>query len=235
MVVPPGRVLDEARAAATLGDYAVALERYERFFDRALIDQGEDSNYYGVRLSYCLSEWVRLGEKHGPARTRLEEKAVEALEAFEATKDSEKFHDFQAISSKLGRKVQALNQFVIYHESRPDLASAALRFMWDDLVEARKWHICAAHLGDSKSRYTQALEKFDQTMEICNADSLFGGEKFAQRIRDWYVHDVGNLLAVLINTDQRESAEQIEKIALVDMTARGHPELIEKARAHAKL
>lgn len=235
MVVPPGRVLDEARAAAKQGDYAVALERYERFFDRALIDQGEDNNYYGVRLSYCLSEWARLGEKHGPARARLEEKAVEAIEAFEATKDSEKFHDFQAINSKLDRKDRVFDQFVRYHESRPDLASAALRFMWDDLVEARKWHICAAHLGDSMSRYTRALEKFDQAMEVCNADPLFGGEEFAERIRGWYVHDVGNLLAVLINTDRRESAEQIEKIALLDMTGRGHPELIDKAREHAKL
>ena len=50
MVVPPGKVLDEARAAAKQGDYAVALEKYERFFDRALVDQGEDGNYYGVRL-----------------------------------------------------------------------------------------------------------------------------------------------------------------------------------------
>jgi hypothetical protein len=50
MVVPPGEVLDAARAAAKQGDYAVALEKYERFFDRALLDQGEDNNYYGVRL-----------------------------------------------------------------------------------------------------------------------------------------------------------------------------------------
>src|SRR5688572_6273425 len=235
MVVPPGQVLDEARAAAMQGDYAVALDRYERFFDRALIDQGEDGNYYGVRLSYCLSEWARLGEKHVPARKRLEEKAAEALAAFETTKDSEKFHDFQAISGKLGRKDKVLEQFVSYHESRPDLASAALRFMWDHLVEARKWQICAAHLGDSKSRYARALGKFDQAMEVCNAEPSFGGEEFADQIRGWYVRDVGNLLAVLINTDQHDSAEQVEKMALLDMKGRGHPELIERARARAAL
>lgn len=235
MFGPPGQVLDEARAASAQGDYAVALERYERFFDRALIDQGEDNNYYGVRLSYCLSEWARLGEKHGPARKRLEEKADEALAAFESTKDSEKFHDFQAISGKLGRKDQVLDQFVRYHESRPDLASAALGFMWDQLVEARKWHICAAHLDDSNLRYRRALDKFDQAMEVCNAEPSFGGEEFADQIGGWYVRDLGNLLAVLMNTNQHDLATQLEKIALNDMQSRGHPELVEKARARAAL
>src|SRR5579871_2693380 len=148
MAVPTGKVLDEARAAAKQGDYAVALEKYEHFFDRALLDQGADNNYYGVRLSYCLSEWARLGEKHGPARKRLEEKAAEALAASDATSDSEKFHDFQAISGQLGRADEVLEQFVTHHESRPDLASAALRFIWDRLIEARRWDICAAHLDD---------------------------------------------------------------------------------------
>jgi len=165
MVVPPGKVLDEAREAASQGDYAVALERYERFFDRALLDQGEDGNYYGVRLSYCLSEWASLGEKHGPALKRLEEKADVALSAFEATKDAEKFHDFQAISGKLGRKDQVLGRFLRYHEARPDLASAALWLMWDRLVETEKWDVCAAHLGDPMSRYKSAVDKFDQAEE----------------------------------------------------------------------
>lgn len=227
--------MDEARAAATQGDYAVALERHERFFDRALIDQGENNNYYGVRLSYCLSEWARLGEKHGPAKKRLEEKADEALTAFEMTKESEKFHDFQAISGKLGRKDQVLDQFVRYHESRPELASAALRFMWDHLVEAQRWQICAAHLGDLKTRYKRAVDKFDQAMEVCIAEPSFGGEEFADRIGGWYVRDVGNLLAVLKNTDQHDLAEELVKVAMDDMLRRGRPELVQRARARAAL
>lgn len=235
MVVPPGKVLDEARAAATHGDYAVALERYERFFDRALIDQGEDNNYYGVRLSYCLSEWARLGEKHSPAKKRLEEKAEEALVAFETTEDPEKFHDFQAISGKLGRKDQVLEKFVGYHESRPELASAALRFMWDRLVEARRWDICAAHLDDPELRYKRALGKFDEAMKICRSEPSLGGEEFADQIGSWYVRDVGNLLAVLRNTGQHGLAEHLEHIAIEDMKGRGHPDLVEKARARAAL
>lgn len=235
MVVPPGKVLGEARAASQEGDYAVALERYERFFDRALLDQGDDGNYYGVRLSYCLSEWASLGQKYGPAQKRLEEKADEALDAFEKSKDSEKFHDFQAISGKLGRKGQVLDQFVKYHESKPDLARAAVGFMWDRIVEAQRWEICASYLGDPKSRYKRALGKFDQAMQVCQDNPSFGGEEFAEQIRGWYVRDVANLLAVLKHTNEHESARELEQTATHDMQLRGHPELVEKARARAAL
>jgi hypothetical protein len=235
MSVDPGEVLEEARAAAAQGDHAVALERYEHFFDRSLLDQGEGHNYYGVRLSYCLSEWARLGEKYGPAKARLNQKAQEALAAFEETSDAEKFHDYQAISEKLGRKDQVLAQFVKYHESKRNLASVALRFMWDHLVEERRWDICAVHLSDPNSRYQRALEKYDQAMGICRADPSLGGERFENQIKGWYVRDVGNLLAVLKNTGQQDSAEHIEQLALGDMHVRGNTDLVEQARARAAL
>jgi len=235
MVVPPGEVLDEARVAAARGDFEVALERYERFFDRALLDQGADNNYYGVRLSYCLSEWARLAEKHDPAKKRLEEKAGEALAAFEETREAEKFHDFQAISGKLGRKEQVLEQFVSYHKLKPELARVAIRFMWDRLVEAQQWDLCAAHLGDPDAKYKRALDKFDQAMEVCESEPSFGGEEFAEQIRGWYVRDVGNLLMVLKNTGQHDLAERLDQIAVNDMQARGHSQLVERVRARAAL
>ena len=52
--------LDRARAAFKEANYSRALEQYEYFFDHALDD--DPHSLYGVRLSYCLAEWVRLGE-----------------------------------------------------------------------------------------------------------------------------------------------------------------------------
>lgn len=235
MVVPPGQVLKEARAAAKAGDHALALSSYERFFDRALLDQGEDNNYYGVRLSYCLDEWVRLGERFPAARERLEAKAFEALAAFEGTADSEKFHDFQSIRDHLGLKDSVLSKFVEYHESRPELAEAALRFMWDRLVEAKRWDICAAYLEDHETKYERALYKFDETMNICLADSSPGGEDFARQIKEWYVRDVGNLLGALRNTGKVDAAAQLEAAVAADMKSRGYPELVSQVGERAAL
>ena len=235
MVVPPGQVLKEARAAAKAGDHAFALSSYERFFDRALLDQGEDNNYYGVRLSYCLDEWVRLGERFPAARERLEAKAVEALAAFESTSDSEKFHDFQSIRDHLGQKDSVLSKFVELHESRPGLAEVALRFMWNRLVEAKRWDICATYVKDHKAKYERALYKFDETMKICLADSSLGGDDFARQIKGWYVRDVGNLLSALKNTGHEGAAIQLEAAVAADMQSRGFPELVSQVVERAAL
>jgi hypothetical protein len=235
MVVPPGQVLKEARAAARAGDHALALENYERFFDRALQDQGEDHNYYGVRLSYCLDEWSRLGERYPAARERLEAKAAEALASFEATNDCEKFHDFQSIRDHLGQKGLVLWQFMQYHHSKPELAKLALSFMWNRLVEAKRWDICSAYLGDHESRYKRALYKFDQSMEICSADPLLGGDDFANQIKGWYVRDVGNLLGALKNSGQQEAAARLEAMVASDMQSRGYAELVAQVGEQAAL
>lgn len=235
MIVPPGQVLKEARAAARAGDYARALENYERFFDRALQDQGEDHDYYGVRLSYCLDEWSRLGEAYPLARERLERKAVEAQASFEATGDREKFHDFQSIRDHLEQADVVLSQFVQYHHSRPELAQVALDLMWNRLVEAKRWDICAAYLSDHESKYERALYKFDQSMEICLSDPSLGGEDFAKQIKGWYVRDVGNLLGALKNSGQQEAAARLEATVASDMRSRGYAELVARVGEQSAL
>jgi hypothetical protein len=233
MVVPPGQVLDEARAAARAGDHPRALERYERFFDRALQYQSGNHNYYGVRLSFCLDEWARLGEQYPLALERLEAKTAEAQASFEATCDDHKFHDFQAICSYLGRKELVMSEFVRYHHSKPELAQAALRLMWNNLVEAGRWDICAPYLEDHSSRYLRALDKFDQAMEVCSDDPSLGGDDFASQIAGWYVRDAGNLLAALSRCGQPDAAERLEATIATDMQSRGCPELVARVNEWA--
>jgi len=235
MVVPPGQVLTEARAAAKAGDFPLALSSYEHFFDRALQDQGEDNNYYGVRLSYCLDEWVRLGEKYPEARERLEAKAREALVEFEASSDPEKFHDYQSIQDHLNQKELVFSKFIAYHESKQELASVALRFMWNRLVEAKRWDVCSRYLDDSEAKYKRALYKFDQSMEVCIADPTLGGQEFEDQIKGWYVRDVGNLLGALRNTGRLEAASDLVATITSDMQSRGHPELPARVAERAAL
>ena len=235
MTVPPGQVLKEARAAVKAGDHALALERYERFFDRALLDQGNGNNYYGVRLSYCLDEWSCLGKKYPVALARLETKAIEALAAFEKSADYEKFHDYKSIQNYLGRKEMVLSQFEQYHHSKPELAQVVLDLMWNSLIEAKRWGICSAYLDDYESRYKRALHKFDQSMKICMEDPTLGGEEFADQIKGWYVRDVGNLLCALRNAGQQDAFEKLNAVISVDMQARRHPELLKRVSEQAVL
>jgi hypothetical protein len=235
VTTPPGEVLKLARAAAEVEDHTTALLHYERFFDRALQDQGENNNYYGVRLSYCLDEWVRLGKKYPLALQRLDVKASEALAAFEATREPGKFHDFRSIRDHLGQRDEVMAQFIAYHHSDAELASVALHYMWNRLVETKRWDICACYLKDADAKYSRALNRFVQAMAVCLSDPSLGGDDFAEQIKGWYIRDAGNLLAALRNSEYAEAAIRIEAAVAADMKTHGFPDLISRVSQRAAL
>jgi len=235
MVVPPGEVLKSARAAVKAEDYPKALENYEKFFDRALLDQGEDHNYYGVRLSYCLDEWAQLGQKFTPAIERLKAKAEVALARFEQARDPENFHDFLCISDYLGQNEVAVAKFVEYHNSDPALANLGLRYIWDVLVDNQQWDVCARYLIDAESKYADTLYKYDQALSLSRKDLKLDGGRFEEAIENMYARNVGNLLRALRNTGNQEVAKRIEALSHSDMESRGKAEVAARANARAAL
>ena len=81
----PIEVLATARSAARNGDYPLALDRFEWFFDHAL--EEDPASFYGVRLSYCVSEWARVGQTYPPALRRLRERQQDALRLLDETRN----------------------------------------------------------------------------------------------------------------------------------------------------
>ena len=57
------KALDDARSYSKSGDYAKALERHEWFHKNAL---GIEPSYYGVRLSFALSDWMLFLRREPP-------------------------------------------------------------------------------------------------------------------------------------------------------------------------
>lgn len=225
--------LDEARVAFRAKDYGTALERYEYFFDHALDDDAH--SLYGVRLSYCLSEWAKLGEVHPLALQRLEKRADEALVLLVQTRDPERFHDFIALCRYLRRLEEPVRRFLDFHASDPDLSRSMVRFIWDELVQSGQWSVCEAYLGEPKARYDAALTKFDRAMEVCNSEPSFGGKEFEEQIEGWYVRDVANILLVLGNIGRAEEAAVIEACLEPDMKSRGRGSLVERVHERTVL
>jgi hypothetical protein len=210
-----GQVLAEARAAFAKNDFESSLEKYEWFFDHALDE--DKASYYGVRLSYCLNEWSKLGEKYPRAADRLATKCVEQKLLFEETKEPEYFHDYVVISEYLNQTALALNTFMTWHDSNPKLASRIVRFVWEPLLQSEAWNVCGAYVENSDEFYERAIHRYCETMDICRKNPEFGGEEFASQIRDWYVADVSNLLAVLTNTTRTQEAGKICERANLDI------------------
>ena len=215
--------LDEARRAFKSKEYAVALDKYNYFFDHAL--DHDPSALYGVRLSYCLDEWAKLGEEFPEAKVSLERKKEQALELLKETKEPERFHDYIAICKYLNCSEQAITKFIELHELDKNLAKVIVRFIWNQLMDKELWHICIIYLDDYLKKYESCLIKFDQAMGICKSDESLGGVKFESQIKGWYVRDITNILLVFKNCDKQSKFNEILKLVEKDTVSRGYPEL----------
>ena len=221
------QALTAARASFKAKELAKALEQYEHFFDHAL---EEDESLYGVRLSYCLDEWARLGEKYPPALERLQFKAEEAYGLLLRTREPARFHDYIAICSYLQKNAAPIEIFLDLHKSDRDLARAIVRFIWDELVDAGQWEVCDSYLSDPMSDYAIAIRKFDESMQICISEPSLGGADFEEQIKSWCVRDITNIVRVLAKNHRAAEAVSVITTMEADMQERRRPDLA--ARIH---
>ena len=219
----PKIFLNEARKSVKDGDFDLALEKYEYFFDHAL--DNDPASYYGVRLSYCLDEWAELGSKYPKARERLEWKRDESLRLLFSERLAEHFHDFISICDYLKCPHRPTEEFIKIHESDVDLAEEIVRFIWDSLVRDEHWEICSFYMKDPKEKYSEFLMKFDQAMNICKSDESLGGERFENQIKDWCITDITNMLLVLKHSGQSKIFQEITDLAKVDLASRSYSEI----------
>ena len=229
----PRDSLDLARQAARSGHYVDALENYGYFFEHALDD--DPASLYGVRLSYCLDEWVRLGRKYPPALAALEERRREALRRLMTTREPEHFHDFECISKYLGVHGEAIDQFLALHRSDAALAKSIVRFVWSNLVKGGHWEICSFYLGDVDQRYAAALAKFQEAMTVCGANPEFGGAEFEKQIQGSLISDVSELNSVLAKTSRTHEARAIMARITQDSEECGCPQVADSISSEVAL
>jgi hypothetical protein len=214
----PRKTLARARKAFGEGDFEEALEAYEHFFDHALENS---SAWYGVRLSYCLSEWAELGKAYPPAHDRLEQKAEEALGLFDQTKGPERFHDFHAICRSLGRLQEPLARFLRVHEADRELAQSIVGSVWKDLIEDRQWVVCSSYLRDPVANYKRELAGFKESMILVKLNRLFRDHDLESTFRTAFVRDVANILLVLKHNGRTKEFDLLLQRLERDMAKRG--------------
>ncbi|MFO1367972.1 MAG: hypothetical protein U1F46_03180 [Marinagarivorans sp.] len=223
-------VLSEARDAFQNNDFSHALERYEYFFDHAL--DADPYSYYGVRLSYCLNEWAKLGAEYPPALVRLEQKAEESVRLLLQTKTPEYFHDFVSMCRYLMWVSRPIEQFLAIHDLDAELARSIVRFIWRELVSDERWTVCNVYLGNPMSDYQNCLAKFDRLLEFGANEPQLCDEVFKQDAMDDCVLDVTNILLVLLHNHRDAEFAEINACLDADMTARQHNNLPALIRAN---
>ena len=220
---PQKDALDKAREAFRLGNYADALENYDYFFEHALDDDPASS--YGVRLSYCLSEWIELGEKYPEALIRLKLKRDEALDLLLKTNEPERFHDYVVICEYLKSPELPINEFIKLHDEESTLAQDIVSFIWDNLIKREKWGICNAYLLNPEEKYKESLAGINVAMNYCKSNPEYD---IKRQMIGSYVMKIYNILLVLMKNNRIDAAKSVRKQVIEDFNARGYTGLMEK-------
>ena len=173
MNIDPGDVLKEARDAYSEKSYSLALEKYQWFFDNAIEIQ---ESYYGVRLSYCLDEWARLGDEYPEAKDALVKLKFATLSEFKKFNSHRSFHEYSNIASYLKCKGEVFDEFMSIHNEDKEQASKLFSFVYDYCAENEMWDLCAQYLGNGYKQYQRTLELFDHVIEHSKKASSKQGE-----------------------------------------------------------
>jgi hypothetical protein len=163
METDPSKVLNEARDAARNKDYPSALERYRWFYDNALL---HDESYYGVRLSFCLTEWARLGQEFPPASEALISLKEKTLSVFRASNSRQSFRELASICQVLSCSEEAYQEF--RNVSDKELSASLFRSIYEYCASNAIWDICREYLGNGSSQYKEALELLDDMLKFSN-------------------------------------------------------------------
>jgi len=157
------KALDDAREFREKGEFAKALERHEWYHANALrINPAQ----YGVRLSFALSDWMRLGEKFPPAIASLKRIRDEGTKTLEEGKgNAALFHDVESINSKLSEEDASIALFKKLDANHPALAGKCFNMISETLMEKNEMDLFAKYVGDPKTYLAGHIETYVLTSD----------------------------------------------------------------------
>ena len=205
----PSVILDEARDDTRAKRYSLALAKHIWFHKNAL---KYEPSLVGVRLSFALSDWMSLGKEYPPALEKL--KSIrDALEArVQSGEDiAKEFHDLVAINRYLGDDQRSVESFKAFEKNHPNSAPLVFLYTRNALIKAKEYETYAKYIRGT-SDFFEIKEMFERGKK--SADRMPDqGKSLLEYLDESFRHETATLVAVLVNVDRKEEANEIADIA----------------------
>jgi hypothetical protein len=226
------KYLSDTEALVEAGKYPEALERHLWFHDHALEHQ---RSMEGVRLSFALSDWKKLGDVYPPARAALlatrDRKTQRILDTGESR---DLFADTAAINRYLGQEGKTVELFQRLGETHPELAERCWDLAKDAVFAAKRYDLARRYLTDPAQEF-ERIRRFHEEMLATgrSLDPSFVG--ITQKVTDdTFVKESVELIQALLAVNQRKAAEEIQRKALAVVADRRLREAIPGSAAAQK-
>ena len=222
----PGERLDAGRLAAREYRYEEALEHYVWFHEHAL---EHDEAYYGVRLSFALASWTRLGEAYPPAIEALRQiRDRKTRVLLDGRGDSRLFDDIAAINENLHEQEATSRLFRELSRKLPLLAKQCSHVAMPALVQTKAYEVARVFVENAEEMVRAWSNRLnEQIAGLENKPETRAPAR--QAYTRIYCEDVHNLLEVFIGTGEIREATRLGEIALAGVLAPEIRQAVEQA------
>ncbi len=142
--------------------YDEALRAYRYYF----IESKKESSLGGVRLSFCLGDWAKLGKVYPPAMNELISMSDERKKIILSGKgNSEVFQEYNAINRYIERDSETLATFIAVDKDFPEQAESYRFFARDLIIDAKQY--------DLAKKYIDPLYEFENLRFARESDLRF--------------------------------------------------------------
>lgn len=152
------KYLTDTKVLINEGKNELALERCIWFHNNALENQKSMS---GVRLSFALSDWKKLGIQYPPALTALKDiRDNKTKRLIDGEKSSSLFQDVAAINRTLNESDKTISLFKIIQTEQPEFAKSCWFYVRDILFQAKSYEIISKYIGNPIREFNSMKELY---------------------------------------------------------------------------
>ncbi len=220
----PQKILNEAREDACAKRYQDALAKHVWFHQNVLAIQPA---FYGVRLSFALSDWYELAKKYPPAMEKLVEMRDKAKRRVIDGRDIySSFHDMESINGYLGEDVVTKDLFVLLDKQNPTAAKSVFDLAQASLIQSKAFKLLGNYIVPKRD-FTNIKESYRYHKQIANIPR-FGKDHLTYAHKN-FAHDSTTLVAILAVNNRKEEAQEIADLARVEWDNKNFHAALEKA------
>jgi len=199
--------LNEIQELVDQGEYAKALEQHIWYHHHIL---EEDPSQLGVRLSFALSYWKRLGEVYPPALEALIEirDQKELLCRQNNFSDISIYDDVIAINEKLDSNSRSLSLFEKLEEVAPELAAESWNLIDEVAINEQRYDLIERYGYDIEEKFERQISQFNTKKSLYSDPEV--GETVRRSSESFLVDQALRLISVALKIRDIETAKKIK-------------------------
>lgn len=155
------------------GKYNEALARHIWFHNHIL---EYDSSWGGVRLSFALADWQKLGDKFKPAKDSLYKiRDLKTERIMQHGSSEQDFNDVMAINRAMFEDEKTITMFELISEKYPQLANSSLMSSYRTFLDAKRYDLLQKYNVEPLVLYKREKKlhmAIDSSLDLRSGDKI---------------------------------------------------------------